>query len=225
MSLELAARLLGTFSGRGCFVPLAGVPDAAQICPALLEALRAARAPGQADPEALHQHLGGGPRLLVLDNFEQLVPDDSAVLTQLLERPPRLQCVVTSRRSLRLGGEREFPLAPLEVPGEGDSLDRALEAPSLQLFRDRAQGARPEFEVTPGNREVLRRICNRLAGLPLTLELAAMRVQVPSPSQILKQLEHRLGFLTSGRADLPPRHRVVSGAPGRTCRTASTRGE
>src|SRR5262249_29216393 len=134
--------------------------------------------------------------MLVLDNFEHLVADGGGLVRELLERIPSLTCLVTSRQPLGLAGEQEFAVAPLPVPewgagcqssgvtpltlgirgNESDSAgpnphpptpDALSRCPSVQLFVDRAQAVRPEFQLRPGNAAAVAAVCARLEGLPL----------------------------------------------------------
>ena len=132
--------------------------------------------------------------LLVLDNFEQVLPA-APLVAMLLLAAPRLSVMVTSRASLRLRGEREFPVAPLALPEplQLPSLDRLRQSEAVALFIARAQDVRPDFEVTDANAPAVVEICVRLDGLPLAIELAAARVKALPPAALLARLEHRLG--------------------------------
>jgi predicted ATPase/DNA-binding SARP family transcriptional activator len=169
-----------------------------------------------------------GP-LLVLDNFEHLVTDGAVVIGMLLERVPSLTLLITSRQCLGLPGEREFPVVPLPVPvGSGQwavgspepaagsllptahcPLPTLLEFPSVRLFVDRAQAARPDFQVTPGNAAAVAALCHRLEGLPLALELAAARARMLTPAQMLSRLDQRFELLTTRLRDASPRQRSL----------------
>jgi predicted ATPase/DNA-binding SARP family transcriptional activator len=175
------------------------------------------------------------PALLVLDNFEHLLADErrksedgAAVVRALLERVPTLTLLVTSRQLLNLEGEQEFAVSPLPTPMEGrgtgeprpvgaslslhpcsHTLTRLMQCASVQLFVDRAQAVKADFQVTQGNGAAVAQLCDRLEGIPLAIELAAARIQVVTPAQMLSQLAHRFDFLVSRRRDALDRHRTL----------------
>jgi predicted ATPase/DNA-binding SARP family transcriptional activator len=234
LAIAVAGRLQEEFAGAVWFVPLAEVAEARRIGDAIRDAMRL---PASTDGEPLEQvaaALSPEPSLLVLDNFEQLVGEGALTVRYLLERVPRLTCVVTSRHRLNLAAEQEFPVRPLPVPGVqafrrsgvGDSeapgadlnartperLNALLAYPSVQLFVDRARAVRPDFQVTERNAAALAELCMRLEGLPLAIELAAARAQVLSPQQMLGQLQRRFDLLVSRQQDMAPRHRSLRAA-------------
>ena len=156
-----------------------------------------------------------------------------SVVRTLLERVPTLKLLVTSRQRLGLTGEREYFVPPLPTPQEysdvpifGYSGHAPITQPpeyvpysvwamtfaSVQLFVDRAQAVRPDFQVTEANAQALAELCDRLEGIPLAIELAAARALVMSPAQMLAQLEHRFDFLVSRRRDVAERHRTLRAA-------------
>src|SRR5439155_21728512 len=129
---------------------------------------------------------------------------------------PRLQLIATSREPLRLRGEQEFPVPPLDVPDPGDPVDvEALgRRTAVALFVQRARGVRPGFALTPENAAAVADPCPRLDGLPLAIELAAARTRHPSPQELLERLRAPAGpdgtgaglaVLSSGARDLPER--------------------
>jgi predicted ATPase/DNA-binding SARP family transcriptional activator len=233
LGLEVARELVEAWQGAIWFVPLADVTEPKRLPDALRHAL--ALSPSEQEPlEQVAAFLAGQPSLLLLDNLEHLLPDGAALVRTLLTRAPSLTCLVTSRRRLNLSGERIFSLRPLPVPADeemrrwggeevkphaGDDHPLTpspphllLEVPSVQLFVDRVQATRPDFQVTEGNAAAVGALCRRLEGLPLAIELAAARAGVLSPPQILAQLERGLGVLTSRQADVAERHRSLRGA-------------
>ena len=148
--------------------------------------------------------------LLILDNFEQVLPAALFVL-ELLRAAPRVTTLVTSRAALRVRGEQEFPVAPLMCPAstEGEAAETLLQFPALALFVQRAQEVRPDFALTQPNAAAVAEICRRLDGLPLGLELAAARIRVLSPEAILSRLGQRLALLTGGPRDVPDRQQTL----------------
>jgi predicted ATPase/class 3 adenylate cyclase len=147
--------------------------------------------------------------LLVVDNFEQLVAG-AAALAELLKRLPGLHLLVTSRIALRLGGEYEFRVEPLDLPVEGaDEVGEVTSAAAVRLFVERARTVRPSFQVTEETAGIVSDICRRLDGLPLAIELAAARLRLLSPKSLLDQLGRSLDALGRGAADLPERQQTL----------------
>jgi predicted ATPase/transcriptional regulator with XRE-family HTH domain len=162
---------------------------------------------------ALREHLRDRQLLLVLDNFEHLLPA-AALVSDLLATCARLTVLVTSRAPLRLPQERVYDLPPLACaePGRGVTPAILVEYGAPALFAARAQEARPEFAITATNASQVAAICARLDGLPLAIELAAARLDVLSPADLLARLAERLPLLTRGRRDLPERQRTLRAA-------------
>ena len=217
-ALEAARQLLEPFRGAVWFVPLADLSDPRHIVAAMMDALRLTRSPNTEPLLQVIETLSRQSTLLVLDNFEQLLTEESDahqgphLVRTLMEQAPSLCCLVTSRRPLGLAGEREMALAPLPAPQSAGTPEQLSLYESVQLFVDRAQAVRPDFQVTPGNAAALAALCARLEGIPLALELAAARSQVLTPAQMLLQLDHRFDFLVSRRRDIAPRHRTMRAA-------------
>jgi predicted ATPase/Tfp pilus assembly protein PilF len=209
LAIEVASRLLEPFSGAVWFVPLADVSDVAGLVPAVQEALQLPRLSEAAPLEQVLEALSKQPCLLVLDNFEQLVEEGAAVVQTLLAEAPTLMCLLTSRRRLNLAGERELTLLPLPVPDVPDMPEPLLEMASVQLFVDRAQAARADFQLTRSNAQAVAELCRHLEGIPLALELAAARAQVMSPAQMLGQLANRLDFFVNRQRNTAARHKTL----------------
>lgn len=151
--------------------------------------------------------------LLLLDNFEQVVMAGPEV-AELLEFCPGLKCVVTSRTPLRLRAEKELPVPPLSAPSpeKFTELYSLSQYASVELFIQRAQAVMPDFVVTNANAAAVAEICYRLDGLPLAIELAAARIKMLTPHELLIRLEQRFDILRSGTRDLPERQRTLRGA-------------
>jgi predicted ATPase/class 3 adenylate cyclase len=166
------------------FVPLSPLRDAELVLASIADV---AGAEGD-----LARHFGDGAALLVLDNFEHVIAAAPAI-AELVGRCPGLSVLVTSRESLRVSGEREYPLSPLP------------ESPSVELFRQRAAAVAPQHDV---DYEDALAICERVDRLPLAIELAAARTKALSPAQILERLAARLDLLKGGR-DADPRQQTL----------------
>jgi predicted ATPase/DNA-binding SARP family transcriptional activator/class 3 adenylate cyclase len=212
LALAAAEQLQEAFQGAVWFAPLADVSDPQRIADAVLESMALPHSPSLQPLDQVVDTLSRQPSLLVLDNLEQLVAGAAEVVRGLSERVPDLKCLVTSRQRLDLQGEREFPVPPLPTPDAGDSPERLILVDSVRLFVDRAQAVRPDFQITGQNAPAIAELCARLEGIPLALELAAARVQVLTPAQMLAQLEHRFDFLVSRRRDVAERHRTLRAA-------------
>ena len=216
LALELAAALQGDFADGVGFVSLATIGDPALVASAIAHALQLREVPGRPLVDTLQAHLRTRHLLLVLDNFEHLLPA-GPLIAQLLAAAPHLTVLVTSRAPLHLSGEQEFPVPPLAVPTLQESLapDALTRYAALTLFVQRAQAVQPAFELTPANACAVARICVRLDGLPLAIELAAARTKLLPPEALLKRLGsedgQRLHLLTGGAQDVSARQQTLRG--------------
>ena len=201
LGLELAHRLAPRFDDGARFVPLAAIDEPARVVPALVQALGAAEGEGESPFDALVAHLAGRAVLLVLDNFEQVL-DAAPDVARLLAVSPRVKLVATSRSPLHVAGEQELAISPL------------AREPALELFVSRARALNPRLALATGDRERIERICERLDGLPLAIELAAARSKLLSPAAILERLAHRLDLLSAGPRDAPERQQTLRAAIG-----------
>jgi predicted ATPase/class 3 adenylate cyclase len=214
LSIQVGMDLLGTFEHGVFFVPLASIEDAALVPSTIAHTLGLAE---ETRPimETLTEHLRDKEMLLILDNFEQITEAAPSV-SDLLHAAPRLKCLVTSRAALRVTGEQEYPVPPLQLPDVEHlpPLDVLSQYEAVSLFIQRAKAVHPGFAVTDENAPAVAEICTRLDGLPLAIELAAARVRVLSPDAILERLQHRLALLTGGARDLPRRQQTLRDAIG-----------
>ncbi len=213
LALQVAAGQLDRFADGVSFVDLSTVTDPDLVLPEIARVLGAREVPGRDPADAVHDHLRERELLLVLDNLEQLVAS-AAVVGALLDAAPGLSVLATSRISLRLAGEREYRVDPLDAPEPDRPLDaeRLSTYGSVRLFADRAAAVRPGFSVTAETAPAIARIVARLDGLPLALELAASRMRILSPSDLAERLDHALAVLTDGPRDAPERQRTLRGA-------------
>ena len=191
------------------FVALADHADGERLAAAIADALRLTGEETRPALERVVDTLSLRPTLLLWDNAEHLVAYAAPLARTLLARVPSLQLLVTSRRRLHVAGEREFPVPALLVPSEGNTLDWMVASPAVQLFVDRAQAARPDFQLTPRNAADIATLCRQLEGLPLAIELAAARVSALTPAQICDRLSDRFALLTTRRTDKNARHRSL----------------
>ncbi len=163
--------------------------------------------------EQLRDYLSDRDLLLVLDNFEHVL-EAAPLVGELLAAAPHVSVLATSRESLRLAGEQQYPVPPLELPCREPllPLEDLRQVPGVALFVQRAQAVAPHFALTPANSAAVAAVVCRLDGLPLAIELAAARVNVLPVREIAARLEHSLRLLTSGARDADPRHESMRAA-------------
>jgi predicted ATPase/DNA-binding CsgD family transcriptional regulator len=162
--------------------------------------------------EQLVQYLAAREALLVLDNCEHLLPGSAVLVDHLLRGCPRLTILATSREPLLLAGETLFTVPPLPVPQPGVNPAGVDRFESVALFAARAQAVASDFAVTEDNAPVVAELCRRIDGLPLAIELAAARVRVLTPAEILERLTERFGLLSRGSRTAPGRQRTLRGS-------------
>jgi predicted ATPase/DNA-binding CsgD family transcriptional regulator len=211
LALAAAQAVSAEFADGVCFIPLASISDPELVLPTLAHVLGVREGSDGYLLERLQVHLGERQLLLLLDNFEQLVAA-SPQLAELLIVCPHLSMVVTSRTALRLHGEQEFAVQPLALPDRAHlpaSADALSAYAACALFAQRAQAIKTTFQITPDLAPIIAEICLRLDGLPLAIELAAVRTRLLSPTALLARLEHRLEVLTGGTRDMPARQQTL----------------
>jgi predicted ATPase len=179
-------------------VELAPLVDGALVPRAMASVLGVQEVPGQPLGESVLRWLHARELLLILDNCEHLAAACGAVASALLEACPGLTILATSREALNVAGEVVWPVGPLEADSDG-----------LQMFAVLAALASPAFRLTSDTRSAVIRVCQRLDGLPLAIELAAARVNALSVEEIEQRLDQRFALLTAGRRSSPPRHQTL----------------
>jgi predicted ATPase/DNA-binding SARP family transcriptional activator len=200
LALEVAGAMVGQYRDGVWIVPLAPIPDRAVMVAEVSRVLEIAPVAGESPEQALLSALARRELLLVLDNFEHLL-DAGGVVADLLSAAPRVGVLSTSREPLRIRGEQRMEVPPL------------LPQDAAELFLARARSVRPDLDVDAEDRTAIGRICERLDGLPLALELAAARVAVFTPRQLETRLAQRLA-LPEGARDLPERQRTLRATIG-----------
>ncbi len=212
LSLHLGVEALSAFEDGAFFVPLADAGDPPAVAAAIARTLDVNEA-GVAVVRRLEEYLSGKQLLLVLDNFEQAL-NGGPIVAELLRACPWLSVVVTSRESLGIRLERRLLLGPLAVPDEAKeySCEEVSRSPAVALFLERAQAARPDLAVTAENAETIARLCARLGGLPLAIEVVAARVAVLTPEALLERLSGPVLLDSGGLRDAPDRHRTMRAA-------------
>ncbi len=209
LAIEVAQAYTAEHSRNTCFVSLVDADTPDRMTQLIAEAVCPTAPPGSVPQAVIIAALTERSFLLVLDNMEQVAESGAEIVRDLLEQLPNLNILVTSRQRLNLDGEREFVLLPLPTPERVDTPECLLEFASVQLFVDRAQAARSDFQLTPRNAASVAALCRRLEGLPLALELAASWSQTLSPAQMLTRMERRFDLLRARRKGVSARHQAL----------------
>ena len=208
LALRAAERLLEPFKDGVFFVPLTPLSGPELVMPAIAGVLGVQKSADRTLVDSVVTHLAGKELLLVLDNFEHVLPAAEDVAA-VLASTPNVRVLATSRVPLHIQGEHDVHIRPLALPETDASLGDVMRAPAVQLFAQRAQESRDDFALTEDNCQTIGEICRRLDGLPLAIELAASRSRLLSPEAMLERVDDRLGLLTGGPSDLPSRQQTL----------------
>jgi predicted ATPase/DNA-binding CsgD family transcriptional regulator len=210
LALHAAGSLADEFEFGAAFVDLAPIREPDLVPQTVLVALGIGEAPGQSALATLTQYLRSKRLLLLLDNFEQVV-EAASMLGELLQAASELSLLVTSREALRVYGEQLYEVPPLSLPADESPLDLPgiQSSEAIMLFVDRARAVRSDFNLTDETAPLVARICRRLDGLPLAIELAAARVRLLSLENVLGEIEERLMALTTDMRGIPERQRTL----------------
>jgi predicted ATPase/class 3 adenylate cyclase len=213
LALQLGADLVEQYGDGVYFVPLAPISDPELVASTIGMTLGLQEARGRPPLERLQEHLKDRQVLLILDNFEQVLAA-APVVTTLLKAGERLKIVVTSRAALRVYGEQEYPVPPLQLPDPRHlpALESLSQYEAVALFIQRALAVKPDFRITNENAPAVAEITARLDGLPLGIELAAARIKLLSPQAMLARLQRRLTTLGGVARDLPVRQQTLRDA-------------
>ncbi|HEU5404581.1 MAG TPA: BTAD domain-containing putative transcriptional regulator [Gaiellaceae bacterium] len=202
LGLAVAHALEPELRDGALFVSLATISSPELLTPTIADAL------GVPEDE-VRDHLQARRMLIVLDNFEQLV-EAAPVVADLLAAAPRVWVLATSRAPLRLAAEHEYPVPPFETPDAGLAFEALVQTDALRLFAARARAVDPGFELDAAAARDVARVCGRLDGLPLAIELAAARSKLLAPGEILERLEREPNLLPPGPRDAPARHQTLA---------------
>ncbi|WP_109002352.1 BTAD domain-containing putative transcriptional regulator [Streptomyces rishiriensis] len=222
LATEAAQLLADRFEDGVWWVDLAALRDPARVAEAVLATLEpggpavlGGQVPlGRGTHERLADLVGGRRMLVVFDNCEHLVEAVARHIDVLLASCPQVRVLATSREPLAVAGERVLPLGPLAPPPVGAALPEVTASPAVRLLAERTREVRPSFVVDEANAGDVARICRRLDGLPLALELASARLRALSPAQIADRLEEHFRLLTGNRRGGPDRHRTLDAVVG-----------
>ena len=212
LAIRIATDLGRGFPGGVWLVELAEVRDPALVSNAVMAALDL-RDQAAAEPLALVlAYLQDKELLLVVDNCEHLLAAAAQLVTEVIGAAPGVHVIATSREPLSVPGEHVVPVPPLELPPRhagAETLARLRQNEAVALFTERAAAASGKFELTDSNQAAVIDLCRRLDGVPLAIELAAVRTRVLSAEQILDRLTDRFGLLTGGGRAALPRHQTL----------------
>jgi len=200
LAIRVAASLSRGFAGGAWLAELAELRDPALVSNAVLAALDL-RDHAAAEPRALLlSYLKDKELLLVIDNCEHLLPATAELVSEVIRAAPGVRVITTSREPLSVAGEHVLPVPPLDLPSPdvAEPLAQLRQNEAVTLFVERAAAASGHFELTASNRVAVAGLCRRLDGLPLAIELAAVRTRALGPEQIHGRLRDRFGLLTGG---------------------------
>lgn len=212
LALEVATRMMVAFNEAVWYVALGDLTEAELIPETVLDSVQSPKRLELDWVALLRERLGAKPALLIFDNYEHLVDKGAEYVADLLEAIPGLVCLVTSRVRLNIYGESVIPVEPLPTPNPSQQerdYRELLAFPSIQLFVDRARCARADFQITSSNAAAISKLCSRLEGIPLAIELAASWAQTMTPSQMLAATHSQLSTLTTARKGGLQRHRSL----------------
>lgn len=211
LGLQIASDLGRGFPDGAWLVELAEVRDGELVTNAVLEALDLRDQSATKPLEILLSNLQNRQLLLLVDNCEHLLGAVAPLVMQILGAAPRLTVITTTREPLQVPGEHVVPIPPLHLPAENgtEPLAHLRQNEAVMLFSERAAAASGTFELTGSNQAAVVALCRRLDGLPLAIELAAVRTRALSVGQILERLTDRFALLTAGGRAALPRHQTL----------------
>jgi non-specific serine/threonine protein kinase len=213
LAKELVRNIGVTSDDQVHVLELASIREPSLVLPAIAQAVGLVALGNQTPRDGIASYLADRSMLLLLDNFEHIMPAANDI-ADLLAHCPTLTVLITSREPLRISGEHEFPVPMLSLPAPEDSVERLRRSEAVELFMQRARAVKPDFEITNDCAAAVADICIQLDGLPLAIELAASRVKILSPHAIRARLVDRLTLLSRDGRDMPNRLRTMRDAVG-----------
>lgn len=207
LALATAAVLVSDFDDGVWLTDLAALRDGDLVAQEIASSIGIREQAGRPLPDVLADYLRTRRLLLLLDNCEHLVGACASLVDRLLAASPDLHVLVTSREGLQVSGEHIYVVTPLPVGWSEDDVDVGRDA--VQLFLDRAMSVRPDLDPSGEDLQAIARICRRLDGIPLALELAAARLTVLSPSELVARIDDRFQLLTGGLRTAVPQHQTL----------------
>lgn len=213
LAIEVARSIEAEFSDGVRFLAFASIREPEQVLPSIVRALGITARADQSLGDMLTSTLRNQHLLLVLDNFEHLLGETPTWLVDVLGMCPRIKALVTSRIALNIYGEHRYLVPPLSIPESGaDAVAEVMETNAVTLFVQRARSISTEFALDETNATTIGEICRKLDGLPLAIELAAVRINVLAPGEILSRLTDRITLLSAGQRDAPTRQQSMRDA-------------
>ncbi|WP_433444484.1 ATP-binding protein [Nonomuraea sp. CA-141351] len=212
LALRVGQEVRRAFRDGVWLVELAELDCSSMLAQAVAEALEIRDQIGDPPMRVLTRYLRDKQALLILDNCEHMVGECAVLAETLLRAAPDLRVLATSRQALGIASEQVVPVAPLPLPGwevPRPPLETLVKQDAVRLFTERARAVLPAFAVDDDNRDVVTRIVRRLDGLPLGIELAAVRLRALSVQQLLDRLDDRFRLLTAGSRAVLPRHQTL----------------
>jgi predicted ATPase/DNA-binding CsgD family transcriptional regulator len=211
LALHMATEWLNRFEDGVWSVELAVLPDPSLLPQAVLQTLGFPEPPSRAPIDLLTDYFQPKHSLLILDNCEHIIDACAKFVSHLLKACPQLTIVVTSREALNIDGELAWIVPSLQIPTiPSPSIISDLDqCDAVQLFLARASAVAPDFALTQQNADAIIKICEKLDGMPLAIELAAARIKVLGLEQIAERLDNALQLLTQGRRTAPSRHQTL----------------
>jgi predicted ATPase len=213
LALHVGADTLDRYRDGVWLVALSTVREPGMVPSAVAGVLGVPEQAGRSTTSVLLDAIGSRQMLLILDNCEHLLDASARLADAVLEACPQLSILATSREALAVEGEQSWPTPSLRIPDADEAtFDDVAEAHAVELFVDRARGARPNFELTVENARDVAALCARLDGIPLAIELAAARVSALTPRDILDRIDQRFVLLTGGSRTALERHQTLQAA-------------
>ncbi|NMN98372.1 ATP-binding protein [Antrihabitans stalactiti] len=210
LALRVAHDLRRAFPDGVCLVELASLKDPDLLPHTVIDALGIREQSANA-ASVLADYLRSRHTLLVLDNCEHMLVETATLVDRLLRAAPKLRILATSRQALMIAGEHVYPVPTLPVPDLDVRLAPgvATQFAAVNLFAARAAAVVPGFEINPDNEQAVIRLCQRLEGIPLAIELAAVRLRVLTVEELADRLDSRFELLREGSRNLPERHQTL----------------
>ena len=216
LAIEVARDLIGTYPAGVWLVELAPLSEPELVAQEVARTLEVQERPGQAPTDTLEEALGDKEMLLVVDNCEHLVAAAAQLLDTLLDSCPRLKVLATSREPLGVGGEVLWQVTSLSLPASTDgapnggfSVESLMRYEAVRLFVDRARLRLPNFQLTQENAGAVARVCRKLDGIPLAIELATARMGALAVEQVAQRLEVSLDVLKGASRTAAPRQQTL----------------
>jgi predicted ATPase/DNA-binding SARP family transcriptional activator len=212
LALEVARRALPKFADGAWLAELAPITDPSAVVEVVAAALNVTQRQGQTLATSIIDFLRGKQLLLLLDNCEHLLDATARFIDDIVRACPKVVVLATSREGLAVAGERIVAVPSLSVPEEDTTAKDALDVESVRLFVERAGAAKAGFTLTDKNQGAITRLCRRLDGIPLAIELAAARVRSLTPAELADRLDERFRLLAGGPRTAVERHQTLQRA-------------